>query len=76
VEKGLGGFRVDIHYAQYNYNSSSGSVPFSGIGLSGYYEYQTNKNTFFQSGLRYDQSSNATQLVTPISVFFGIGLWF
>jgi hypothetical protein len=76
LEKGLGGFRIDLHYSQYNYNTSSGSIPFSGIGLSGYYEYQTNKNIFYQSGLRYDQTSNATQVVTPISFFFGVGLWF
>ncbi len=70
-----GGFRLQLGLAQYYLNSSSGAVPFSGIGAQAHYEFPSESKLNYLIGIKYDQVGNGKLTLSPIQLLGGIVLW-
>lgn len=72
----LSGFRVQLIASQYYFNASTTTVPYNGMGLSGYYEWANDERYNYIAGARFDQISNSEFSTSPLSVFCGLGIPF
>jgi hypothetical protein len=70
------GWRIQGIVSQYNFNGTNNSIPYSGVGVAGFYEFNTNKIKNVITGMKFESIVNGDTKITPISIFFGVGWWF
>ncbi len=71
-----GGFRIQGIISQYYFNGSLNTVPYAGMGISGFYDFATIKNHGFHVGISYERIANQGKFINPISLFGGFSLWY
>ena len=69
----MSGFRAQLIRAQYYFNASATTIPYSGNGISLYYEHINSSRTSYVVGGRFDMISNTEYSATPMQIFVGVG---
>ncbi len=70
-----GGFRAQLLFNQYFFDSSSSVLSFAGVGLAGLYEFPSTSNYNFSIGCRVDAISSGTVTLFPIRPFGQLLVW-
>lgn len=70
----LSGFRLQLIASQYYFNASTTTVPYSGMGASGYYEFTGSNRFNYIVGGRMDMIANSEYSTSPLSFFVGLGI--
>lgn len=64
-----GGFRARFSLEQYYFNTKKGSIPLSGFGIEGSYEFASSTDLSIEIGAGVDRISGPTAILTPFRVF-------
>lgn len=64
-----GGIRARLSLDQYYYNTKKGSIPLSGFGVEGSYEFASSTDLSIEIGAGMDRISSPTATLTPMRIF-------